>query len=259
MSRLQNKVAIITGATSGIGRASAILFSREGANISVVGRSVDKGEETAKIIKEAGGNAIFSQADISKTSDVKKMVELTMKTYGKIDILFNNAGVNLEKARKPVAECPEEYWDESIRINLKGIFITSKFVITEMIKNGEGSIINTSSVAGLVGRKHRCAYIASKGGVTLLTKSMAVDYAPYNIRVNCICPSTIEETDITRETLARARKDKNLWREIIVNKIPLGRPGRPEEVAYAALFLASDESSFITGSSLVVDGGYTAQ
>ncbi|MCK5554554.1 MAG: SDR family oxidoreductase, partial [Deltaproteobacteria bacterium] len=171
----------------------------------------------------------------------------------------NNAGVNLEAARKPIVECPEEHWDRTIEVNLKGIFLASKYVIPHMVKNGGGSIINTSSVAGLVGRKYRSAYITSKGGATLLTKSMAIDYAPYNIRVNCICPATIEGTDITRKTLIKARKNKNLWQEIIVDRIPLGRPGKPEEVASAALFLASDESSFITGTSLIVDGGYTAQ
>ncbi len=256
--RLKKKVALITGATSGIGRYTAILFCREGARVAVVGRRIDKGRETVKMTDEAGGHAIFLKTDITKASEVKEMVQAALKAFGKIDILFNNAGVNPVQAKKPLAECPEEYWDEVMEVNMKGIFLTSKYVIPHMIKNKGGSIINTSSNQGHIASQNRCAYITSKGGVTLLTKSMAIDYASYNIRVNCICPAIVE-TDMAKKTLAKARKDKNLWQELIGNKIPLGRPGRPEDIAYAALFLASDESSFITGTSLMVDGGYTAQ
>jgi NAD(P)-dependent dehydrogenase (short-subunit alcohol dehydrogenase family) len=257
--RLRDKVAIITGATSGIGRAAAILFCREGAKVVAVGRRSHQGNETVKMATATGGNAIFIKTDVSEASDIEKMVDEVITAFGRIDILFNNAGVNLEGARKPLVECPEEYWERTMEVNVKGIFLTSKYVIPHMLRNGGGSIINTSSMVGIVGRKERCAYVTSKGGVTLLTKSMAIDYAPNNIRVNCICPATIEGTDITRKTLAKARKDEDLWQQIILNKIPLGRPGKPEEVAYTALFLASDESSFITGTSLMVDGGYTAQ
>jgi len=257
--RLNDKIAIITGATSGIGRATAILFCQEGAKVVAVGRALDRGREVVKTAKEAGGDSIFIETDVTNTSQIKKMVEETIGTFGRIDILVNSAGVNLEASRRPLAEIPEEVWNKTLDVNLNTIFLISKHVIPYMVEQKNGSIINISSVAGLVGRKSRSAYVASKGGVTLLTKSMAIDYAAYNIRVNCICPSTIEDTEITRETLIKARKDKNLWQEVITNKIPLGRPGRPEEVAYAGLFLASDESSFVTGTSLIVDGGYLAQ
>jgi NAD(P)-dependent dehydrogenase (short-subunit alcohol dehydrogenase family) len=256
--RLKDKVALITGATSGIGRATALLFSKEGAKVVVVGRRMDEGKETITMVKDAGGHAIFIKTDVSKNSDVKGMVEETSKTFGKIDILFNNAAILPDLAKKPLVECSEEGWDKVMEVNLKGIFLTSKYVIPYMMKNGGGSIINTSSNAGLVAGKNRCAYITSKGGVIALTKSMAIDYAPYKIRVNCICPAIVE-TDMAKEILDRARKDKNFWQEVITSKIPLGRPATPEDVAYAVLFLASDESSFITGISLPVDGGFTAQ
>lgn len=256
--RLKDKVAIITGATSGIGRATAVLFSKEGAKVAVVGRRMDEGKETVRMVKETGGHAIFIKADVSKDSEVKNMVEEAIKVFGKVDILFNNAGINPDSAKKPLIECSEEDWNEVMEVNLKGMFLTSKFIIPHVIKNGGGSIINTSSNWGLVAGKNRCAYITSKGGVIALTKSMAIDYAQYNIRVNCICPAIVE-TDMAKEVLAKARKDKNFWQEVISSKIPLGRPSTPEEVAYSALFLASDESSFITGNVLMVDGGYTAQ
>lgn len=255
--RLKGKVAIITGATSGIGRATALLFCREGAKVAVIGRRVSEGNETVRMAKEIGGHAIYIKTDVSKDSEVKNMVEEALETFGKVDILFNNAGINPEPSRKPLVECSEEDWDEVMAINVKGIFLTSKYVIPHMIKNGGGAIINTSSKWGHVAGKNRCAYITSKGGVVALTKSMAVDYAPYQIRVNCVCPGIVE-TDLAKDLLAKARQDKNLWQEMIASKIPLGRPATPEDVAYAALFLASDESSFITGISLLIDGGHTA-
>jgi NAD(P)-dependent dehydrogenase (short-subunit alcohol dehydrogenase family) len=185
------------------------------------------------------------------------MVDKTVQTYGKIDILFNNAGILPEASKKQLKDLSEEVWDQVMAVNVKGVFLTSKHVIPEMIKTGGGSIINTSSNVGHIAMKNRSVYVTSKGGVTLLTKAMALDYASYNIRVNCVCPAVVE-TEMAGAFLKMARKDEKLWGEIM-SKIPLGRVGTPEDVAYAVLFLASDESSWITGSSLMVDGGYTAQ
>ena len=255
--RLKDKVAIVTGATSGIGRAAAVLFAQEGAKVVAVGRREAAGEEVIKKIKDRGGEAIFVKADVSKANGIKNMVHKTVQTYGRIDVLFNNAGILPEAAKKTVADLSEEVWDEVMEINLKGVFLTSKYVVPEMIRAGGGSIVNTSSTYGHIAAKNRSVYTASKGAVTLLTKSMALDYAPYNIRVNCVCPALVE-TELATEFLKMARKDEKVWGELM-SKIPLGRVGTPEDVAYAALFLASDESSWITGSSLMVDGGYTAQ
>jgi NAD(P)-dependent dehydrogenase (short-subunit alcohol dehydrogenase family) len=255
--RLRDKVVMVTGATSGIGRAAAVLFAQEGAKVVVVGRREELGQEVATRINGEGGEAIFVKADVSKVNEVKRMVDEAVRTYGRIDVLFNNAGILPEAAKKGVAELSEGVYDQVMDINVKGIYLTSKYVIPEMIKAGGGAIVNTSSTVGHVAMKNRSVYTASKGAVTLLTKSMALDYAPHNIRVNCVCPALVE-TEIATEFLKVARKDEKLWGEIM-SKIPLGRVGTPEDVAYAALFLASDESSWITGSSLMVDGGYTAQ
>ncbi len=256
--RLENKIAIITGATTGIGRATSVLFCSEGAKVVVVGRREDEGMETVRLAEKAGGKAIFIKTDVSHAAQVEEMVTKTIGTFGKIDILFNNAGINPERGRKPLIECPEKTWDRVMEVNLKGLYLTSKYVIPHLIKNKGGSIINMGSCYGHVGVKNRCVYSASKGGVITLTKSMAVDYAQYNIRVNCISPAIIE-TDIAKNILDEARRNPEVWKEIITNKILMNKPGKPEEVAYAAVFLASDESSFITGTTLKVDGGYTAQ
>lgn len=256
--RLENKIAIITGGTTGIGRETSILFCSEGANVVVVGRREDEGKETVRLAEKGKGKAMFIKANVSEATQVEEMVTQTISAFGKIDILFNNAGINPEPARKSLTECPEETWDQVMRVNLKGVYLTSKYVIPQMIKNKGGSIINMGSCYGHVGVKNRCVYSASKGGVIILTKSMAIDYAPYNIRVNSISPAIIE-TDIAKNILDAARRDPAIWKEMITNKIPMDKPGQPVEVAYAVLFLASDESSFITGTSLNIDGGYTAQ
>jgi len=256
--RLENKIAIITGATTGIGRATSVLFCAEGAKVVVVGRREDEGRETVRLAEQTGGKAIFIKTDVSKAAEVEEMVTKAISIFGKIDILFNNAGINPEPARKSLTECPEDTWDRVMEVNLKGVYLTSKYVIPHMIRNKGGSIVNMGSCYGHAGVKNRCVYSASKGGVITLTKSMAIDYARYHIRVNCISPAIIE-TDIAKNMLDEARRNPEVWKEIITNKIPMDKPGKPEEVAYAALFLASDESSFITGISLKVDGGYTAQ
>jgi NAD(P)-dependent dehydrogenase (short-subunit alcohol dehydrogenase family) len=255
--KLKRKVAIITGSTSGIGRTTAILFSQEGARVVVVGRRSEAGQITVKEIKKKGGEALFVKADISDVKQVKDLVKKTLSAYDKIDILFNNAGIHPESARKPLAECSLRDWDRIMRINAKGIFLGCKYAIPRMIENGGGVIINTSSTHAFVTIKNRGIYSASKGAITTLTKAMAIDYAPYHIRVNCICPGMVQ-SEMTSSVIQEARRDKKVWQNYMA-KYPLGRLGKPEDIAYAALFLASDESSWITGSCLMVDGGYTAQ
>lgn len=248
--RLKDKVAIITGAGSGIGRASAVLFAKEGAKVAVAD-IVRKGSlETVKMIRNSGGDATFVETDVSRASDVERMVKTTVEKYGKLDILFNNAGINLEKT---VTDTTEEELNKVIDINLKGVFLCSRYAIPEMIRNSGGVIINTASIRGLVGQFHLAAYCASKGAVVLLTKAMALDYGPYNIRVNCICPGGIQ-TPMHEAFLATVADPEREMREML-KKIPLGRIGQPEDVAHAALFLASDESFYITGVALPVDGG----
>jgi NAD(P)-dependent dehydrogenase (short-subunit alcohol dehydrogenase family) len=245
MGRLDGKVAIITGAGSGMGRAAALLFAKEGAKVVVVDYVAETGEETAKMIKEAGDEAIFIKADVSKTEDTKNMVNTAVNTYGKLDILYNNAGVAGEAA--PTAECTEENWDRVININLKGLWLGMKYAIPEMLKAGGGSIINVASQAGERGMPNIPPYSASKGGVLALSRAAAIEYAKQKIRINCINPGVIA----TPMALGFSEEAKKRF----MAAVPQGRFGEPIEVAYAALFLASDESSHITGHALVVDGG----
>lgn len=248
--RLKDKVAIITGGGTGIGRATAILFARAGAGVMIVGRRLKPLEETINMIKSEGGKAIYLSVDVSKADDVKRMVEETVKAYGKIDILYNNAGVFIGVG-KTIQELSEEEWDTAMSIDLKAVFLCSKYVIPHMIKNGGGVIINCSSISGHIGQRKQGAYNAAKGGVELLTRCMALDFAEYKIRVNAVCPAWVE-IDFNKDDIKR-RKDE------ILKMHPIGRLGQPEDVAHAVLYLASDESSWVTGTSLMVDGGYTAQ
>ena len=248
--RLDNKTAVITGGTSGIGEATAKLFAREGANIAIVGRSEEKGDAIVKDINSFGGKAIFVKCDVSKEEDAKNMVDSVIKEFGQIDILFNNAGIVEFGA---VHELEEESWDKILDINLKGVYLCSKYAVRHMQKLKKGSIINTASIAGIVGYPESAAYCASKGGVHNLTKNMALDYAPDGIRVNDICPGVIE----TPMTVGALGGKEGVSKQ--AENHPLRRVGTPEDIAYAALFLASDESSFVTGTSIVVDGGFTAK
>lgn len=250
--RLNSKVALITGAGSGLGRASAYLFSREGAKIVVVDINSEGGRETVKKINENVGEAFFIKADVSNASEVENMVSDAIKKYGKLDVVFNNAGVALPKG---IIDTTEEEWDKVIDVNLKGVFLVSKYSIPELIKNGGGSIINMSSALGIYAAINRDAICASKGGIIALTKAMSLDCAQYNIRVNCICPGPIL-TPIYRIT--DPGEDFEVKRARAVADIPLARLGTPDEVAYTALFLASDESSYFTGAILPIDGGRTA-
>lgn len=255
--KLAGKVALITGAGSGIGRASAILFAHEGAKVVVGDVVAEEGEETVQIILNHGGNALFVQTDVSKASEVERMIQTAIEIYGRLDILFNNAGVDHPEARS-VTETTEALWDYTMNVNLKGVFLVSKLAIPHMIETGGGVIINTASIAGLVGTPNEAAYYASKGGVILLTKQMAIDYARQGIRVNCICPGAMVEMIRDR----RVRMDATARLQYAARaepRYPMGRYGGFEEVAQAALFLASAASSFMTGSALVVDGGFTAQ
>lgn len=245
--RLQNKIAIITGAGSGIGRGIALAFVKEGAKVVVADLSEQGGKETLEQIKNKNGEAIFVKTDVSKITDIEQLVKTCLDKFGRVDILVNNAGIyrayNLH-------EMSEEDWDKTININLKSVFLGSKMVIPEMLKQGKGKIINTASIAGLVGFAQSGVYCASKGGIIALTKEMALDYAPKKINVNCICPGVIK-TAMTKDMLADSAAKQSLESET-----PYPRLGEPEDIAMAAVYLASDESDFVNGETLVVDGGW---
>ena len=248
--KLKDKIAIITGGGTGIGRATAILFAKEGAKVVIVGRRLEPLVETIDLIKMTGGIGFYFQGDVSKSNDVQKIVSETVQLYNKIDILYNNAAVFYSNG-KTIVDLDEEVWDITMSINLKGVFLFSKYVIPYMIKNGGGVIVNCSSISGHIGQRNQGAYNAAKGGIELLTKCMALDFAKYNIRVNAVAPAWVE-IEFNKEDLRRHEKE-------IVSMHPIGRIGKPEDVANAVLYLASHESDWVTGTSLIIDGGYTAQ
>ena len=250
MDRLKNKVAIITGGGSGIGRATCLLFAREGARVVVADYVAEGGNETVRQIAAANGQAVFVQTDVSKSADVQNMIGATIRNYGRVDVLFNNAGIEGPSAK--LAHVKEEDWDRVIAIDLTSVYLGMKYVIPEMIKQGGGVILSTASVAGLVGFQGSGAYAAAKAGVINLTRLAALEYADKNIRVNCICPGVIETPMVERVLGGRPR-------ERVVRTEPIGRFGRPEDIANAALFLAGDESSFATGAPFIIDGGYVAR
>ena len=251
--RLEGKVALITGGTSGIGRATAVLFAREGARVALTGRDEVRGRVVLHEVRSAGGEGIFIRSDVRLASDCRRAVDETIKTFKKIDLLFNNAGVFFPRT---VPDCPEEEWDQTVDVNLKGTFLMSKYALPHMIERRAGVIVNNSSGWGLVGGDAAAAYCASKGGVVLLTKAMAIDHGRHGIRVNCICPGDVETPMLPED----ARQRGQTWEQYLQGAAnrPLGRIGKPEEIARAVLFLATDDSSFMTGSALVVDGGGTA-
>jgi NAD(P)-dependent dehydrogenase (short-subunit alcohol dehydrogenase family) len=251
--KLDGKVALITGGNSGIGRATAALFAKEGAAVVLTGRNQERGEQVARAINEAGGRSMFVSSDVRVAADCRQAVEQTLERFGRIDVLFNNAGVFHPKK---VPECTEEEWDETIDSSLKGAFLMSKYSLPSMIERGSGSIIHNSSGWGILGGDKAAAYCAAKGGLIVMAKAMAIDHGPDGIRVNCVCPGDTETPMLTDDADKRGME----WDDYAASGSdrPLGRMGTAEEIARAVLFLACDDSSFITGESLVVDGGGVA-
>jgi NAD(P)-dependent dehydrogenase (short-subunit alcohol dehydrogenase family) len=248
---LFQKVALITGGTTGIGRDTAILFAKHGAKVVVSGRREAEGKETVALAKAAGGEAIFVQSDVSKSGDVQALVKKTVDTFGRLDIAFNNAGI--EGKWVPLVEQTEENWDQVHNINLKGVWLSLKYEILQMLKQGGGgAIVNMSSVAGLIGAAGAGVYIASKHGVLGLTKTAALEYAAKGIRVNAVCPAVIE-TAMAERAFGAPEVNKRM-----LALHPLGRFGKPIEIAEAVLWMCSDKSSFMTGHEIVLDGGMLA-
>ena len=249
---MDGKVVIITGASSGIGRASAFAFARRNAKVIIADVNVASGQHTVEQIKAQGGEASFVKTDVSKRADVEGLVKQTVEIYGRLDAAFNNAGIEGELA--PTAECTDENWDRTLAINLKGLWLCMKYELIEMLKNKNGAIVNCSSVAGLVGFRNLPAYCASKGGIVQLTRTAALEYADSGIRINAVCPGVIKTSMIDRVT----DNDPTVEEEFVALE-PVARMGKPEEVAEAAVWLCSDQASFVTGHPMVVDGGFTAQ
>jgi len=251
--RLKGKVALITGGTSGIGSATATCFAREGAKVAITGRNDERGEKVVQEIVANGGESLFIRSDVRFADQCRNAVDRTLERFGKIDVLFNNAGAFHPKT---IPECTEEEWDETIDSSLKGAFLMSKYALPSMIEQGSGSIIHTSSGWGILGGSGAASYCAAKGGLVVMAKAMAIDHGPQGIRVNCVCPGDVMTPMLPDDAAKRGMT----WDDYAAGAAdrPLGRIGTPEEIADAVLFLASDESSFVTGESLVVDGGGVA-
>jgi NAD(P)-dependent dehydrogenase (short-subunit alcohol dehydrogenase family) len=252
VKRFAEKVALVTGGGSGIGRATALAFANEGAKVVIDDINVEGGEETLRMINSTGGEAIFVKADVSKAAEVEAMVQKAIETYGRLDCAFNNAGIGEQLKR--VAKTTEDNWDRVMATNLKGVYLCMKYEVPHMLKQKKGAIVNTSSLAGLKGLSGQAAYVASKHGVVGLTKSAAIEYATLGIRINAICPGVINTPLIAPNMKDRPHVEKGY-----IDMEPIGRLGRPEEIASAVLWLCSDEASFVVGSVFSVDGGVVAR
>jgi NAD(P)-dependent dehydrogenase (short-subunit alcohol dehydrogenase family) len=250
MAELQGKVGIVTGGTSGIGRETAVLFAMAGATVVVAGRRESQGKETMDLVRAAGGDGLFLKTDVSRVGEVRALVQKTVEKFGRLDVAFNNAGV--EGAWIPIVEQSEEDWDRVIDINLKGVWLCLKYEIQQMLKQGGGAIVNMASVAGLIGAAGAGTYCASKHGVIALTKTAALENARKGIRVNVVCPAVIE-TPMGERIFGAPEIRKHME-----GAHPIGRFGTPREVAEAVVWMCSDRASFMTGQSLVLDGGFLA-
>jgi len=255
--RFSGKVAVVTGAASGIGRVAAQIFAREGAKVvASTDSNIKGGEETVNSIKSAGGEAFFVKCDVASASDVESMVDACVSTYGRLDYAFNNAGIGPDGKRLPLletAECSEEIWDRTLDVNLKGVFLCMKYEIRQMLKQGYGVIVNTSSAGAVKPAPGFCAYNASKSGLVALTKTAALEYAAFGIRVNVILPALTERTLLMEYLTSTEPGTEDRLKEVI----PMKRLATPEDMAEAVVWLCSDQASFITGHAMPVDGGMT--
>ena len=253
--RFEGRGVLITGGASGIGKATAERFLEEGANVAIIDVSPKNCADALKELRRKGHRPVMITGDVTNSKDIAGMVERARRELGKIDVLFNNAGILVEGT---VEDVSEKDWDRIMAVNVKGVFLMSKAVIPIMLEQKRGAIVNNASCSGLVGDRNAIAYNASKGAVVLMTKCLALDYCEKNIRVNCVCPGEIETPMFHQEARSRGMPiDK--YRKVLCEVHPIGRLGRPVEVANAVLFLASDDASFITGTAFSVDGGYTCQ
>ncbi len=248
--RLQDRVAVITGAGSGIGRAMSLLFAREGARVLAADLDGAAAEETAA---QVGAQCVAMRVDASQPEEVRAMIERAVAEMGRIDVLCNNAGIG---STTDVVDCEPDDWDRVMTVNVRSVFLGCKYAVPHMVRQGRGAIVNTASVAGMVGVPKRASYCASKGAVIALTRQVAMDFVKQGVRVNCVCPGTVDSPWVER--LLAGVDDKAAARAALEARQPMGRLGTPEEVAAAALYLASDDAAFVTGTSLVLDGGWTA-